>query len=107
MKNLLKLSLIVAALGLSACAHERTEMDRELALKLVDKAGRIEIIQTMNGTAQPPLFNAPQASQAHGPWESYQTPRMPSSEDRTAKNCSSQPIYSLDGTYIRTAVTCF
>lgn len=104
MKTLIKLSLIVAALGLSACAHERTEMDRELALKLVDKAGRIEIVQTNNGN---PSQNLIQPQAQHGPWENYAPQRMPSAQDQSPRSCRSQPMYDLNGNYTHTDVSCF
>ncbi len=99
MKNLIKLCLITASLGLASCAHEKTEMDRELALKLVDKAGRIEIVQTNNGDSSGNLFN-PQAGQSRS------AQNMPSAQDRISRSCRSQPMYDLHGNYTYTDVYC-
>lgn len=116
MKNSSKMIKIMLFLSLSvtfaSCAHERTEMDRELALKLVDKAGRIEIVQTNNGNPSQNLINPAQQQAQHGPWERYQSPAatvasQPSQHDLTSHVCMSQPLYTLDGKYIRTAVECF
>lgn len=106
MKSLLKIALTLAALSLAACAHERTEMDRELALKLVDKAGRIEIVQS--GGA--PLINPSPAQ--HGPWEDYQRqPASPSQSynptEPTSKTCRHQKMFDLNGNYTYTDVVCY
>lgn len=102
MNSLIKMTLIIASLGLASCAHERTEMDRELALKLVDKAGRIEIVQTNNGNPSQNLIQ-PQG----GAQRSQSNQDMPSSQDLVAKSCRSQPMYDLNGNYTRTDVRCY
>lgn len=90
-KFIIALSLIPL---LTACAHERTEMDRELALKLVDKAGRIEIVQTINGAGAQPLLGAANATQAQYQQDTHQT-------------CTQTPIYDSWGRYVRTTNNCF
>jgi hypothetical protein len=106
-KNTLFLSFSVI---LASCAHERTEIDRELALKLVDKAGRIEIVQTNNGNPSQNLINPSQPQAQHGPWERYQSPQQaqqPSQYDLTSHTCRTQPILSLEGRFLRTDVECY
>jgi hypothetical protein len=81
---------LIMFLGLSACAHETTTMDRELALKLVDKAGRIEIVQT--GT---PIINVSQ-HQAY----------TPPTEQDTRTSCIERPVYNVDGTVLKYSRQC-
>lgn len=86
---------VIASIGLIGCAHERTEMDRELALRLVDKAGRIEIVQT--GT---PLLAVQQPQAA--PAQEQGPPVYGESQ-----TCINTPQYSLHGEYIYTAKKCW
>lgn len=90
---MIRVLITLMALGLTACAHERTELDRELALKLVDRAGRVEIIQSGGPVvAQQPV--QPVAQQ-------------PTVDDLIPQTCSKIPQYSLNGQYLYTAVKCW
>ena len=106
------LTVILMAAGLSACAstHERTEMDRELALKLADKTPVVV-------TAPAPVVNV---NNYAAPQASYQSTQAPSSDEtviRTAQelavmqagqeNCTMSPQYDWQGNLIRTVRRCF
>ena len=91
----------VMALGvlLSACAHERTEMDRELALKLVDKAGRVEIIHTGS-----PMVSVTNTSGATAPtYAPVATVERPLEE----ANCINSPVYNMNGQLLNYVKNCF
>lgn len=90
--------IVILALGLSACAHETTQMDRELALKLVDKAGRVEIIHTGSPLVSVTNASAPQAS------PSTAAPAM--ALENTGENCIQSPVYSTSGVFLGTRPNC-
>jgi hypothetical protein len=83
--------LLITFLGLSACAHETTTLDRELALKLVDKAGRIEIVQSGTPVVS---VNQPMAQLAA------------TSEQDTRTNCINSPVYNVSGTFLHYVRQC-
>lgn len=103
----MKQSIIVTvlALVLSACAHETTTMDRELALKLVDSRNKVEVVQSA-----PPVFNVSfnnqggtqNAEAQHGPWEKYANQGQ---SDSVA--CSDTPIYGPGGVLMRMEKRCY
>lgn len=103
----MKQSILVATLAalLSACAHETTTMDRELALKLVDSRNHVEVVQ-----AAPPVFNVSfnnqggtqNAEAQHGPWEKYANQWQVD-----ALACHDSPVYGAGGVVMRVEKQCF
>lgn len=92
--------LVGITILLSACAHETTTMDRELALKIVERTGRIEIVQSGGAPLLGPVGQAPQQQTTQGT-------EILNQNDGQSHVCRSQPIYSLEGQLLRTAVNCF
>lgn len=84
-KTLAKLSILTACLALSACASQPKGYVLPPALSEVYRNGQLKGLEQRDG---PDLG-------------------MPNQNDRVTHVCRSQPIYSLEGYYIRTDVTCF
>lgn len=93
--------LVGITILLSACAHETTTMDRELALKIVERTGRIEIVQSGGSPLLGPVGGQQPQQQA------TQGTEILNQNDGQSHVCRSQPIYSLEGQLLRTAVNCF
>ena len=95
MKNL----AILAMLFLSACAHDRTEMDRELALKLADKT---PVIVTASAPAPVVnIFNGGQQTQNHAAQSSQGYPPSmatnPDGSQDERKGCRTAPVFTVMG----------
>lgn len=83
MQKLLLIAL--AALSLSACASKPKGFILPPALSEVMRNGTLKGLEEADG----PLLG------------------MPNERDRVARTCRSQPIFSLEGYYIRTDVSCY
>lgn len=85
MKTLIKLTMITLALGMSACASKPKGFELPPALSEVMRNGTLKGLEAADG----PLLG------------------MPNERDRVARTCRSQPIYSLEGLYVRTDISCY
>lgn len=92
-------SLIILALAalLSACAHETTTMDRELALKLVDRSPTT-VVQSA-----PPVINVYAGGQSPAP----QGLTLPDGSPDDRKNCINDPVYTIQGKLSHYVKSCF
>lgn len=92
----MRILFLVAALSLTACGHEMTKLDRELALKLADRP-------TVVASAQPVIINvnngasSPQAQDVK-PFSAYQDDRQ---------NCRQSPSYDVNGNITGYEKHCF
>lgn len=93
MRTFLVLSLLV----LVGCGHATTELDRELALKLVDKAGRIEIVQTGD-----PIISV----HANGGYPKVDA-TSPDGDDDTRTNCRMAKTWDTNGKFAGFEQHCF
>lgn len=88
----MKQLLILAALFLSACAHETTTMDRELALKLADKSPVI-------------VQSAPTAVNIYNGGGGFHTAQTAPVDDR--EQCMNSPVYTMTGQFSHYVKQCF
>lgn len=97
MKYQVALSIVLLGTLLSACAHETTTMDRELALKLADSKDPV-IVQSAA-----PVVNVNIGQQsATGSFA-----HMPDGSPDDRQNCRTYPVYTVNGQIDRYQKECF
>lgn len=101
MKQLL---VLVTGLFLSACAHETTTMDRELALKLADRPA-VHVIQAAPAAA--PIVNVNINGGGGQSTHLASQPVIEAPLEDTRTNCMESPIYNSAGGLVRMQRHCF
>lgn len=82
---------LLLAIGLTACGHEMTKMDRELALKLADRQ------PVVIAAAPAPVINI----------YNGQTTTSPQSAIDDRKTCNQSPVYDIQGHQTGVEKHCF
>lgn len=95
-----RILIAMIALGAIGCAHERTEMDRELALKLADKTPVI-----VQSNPAPVVVNVG-TQQSPSPQAVEEGLVAPTEDQLVSKICTTKPIYNIYGQFVRNATAC-
>jgi hypothetical protein len=92
------LILVAMALGLSACAHETTTIDRELALKLADRP------QVVVASSPAPIVNV---NNYNGVAQQQQREPQQADVPRYDQQCRQSPTFDIQGNQTGTEKHCF
>ena len=105
------LTLIPIALFMIGCGHATTQMDRELALKLVERP-QVEVmhpaptIVNVNVNHGQPQRQPAEQTEVAGPWTKYQSQDAEEIAD-TRTNCMDSPVYNMQGKLVSHKRHCF